>query len=241
MITICKYLAGSHLYNLATEHSDIDYRSIFLNESIGEIIGLNRHDHSVSKSETEDNVAYELRRFLSLLKKTNTQVVEALWVKKYEISHDCFKQLIENRLKLMDSELFYRSLKGYLFSEYRLAIGQRMGRLGAQRAENIEKFDFSPKNFCMLLRLCQTGIIFFRHGVYPLDLSEFDKDFHKLIFEIKTKPQEFKLEVLTKWAIEKEKELDLAYQNTKIVTRFDEKLANSIIFDAYMPILEFCG
>ena len=140
MKLLCKYLAGSNSYGLNTPASDIDYRGIFVNDDMAQIVGLGRHDHKVSQSPEEDVVYTELRNALNLLKNGNTQMIEMLFNEEWVLLTPEWKMVMNNRARLVDSSKLFSCLRGYMQSELRLANGERTGKLGGKRKDQIDQF-----------------------------------------------------------------------------------------------------
>lgn len=242
MKTIAKLLGGSHLYGLNTPESDIDERYIYAYDDVANIIGLDKNEHVDIREGGEDKLGYEVRRYLALLRKTNSQAVEFLYApdSSFTILEPEFKLIRDNKHKLIDPHRFYSSLKGYIFSELRLATGERTGRLGGKRKEQLEKLGFSPKNFAHLLRLCFAGKTFFTHGEFPVCVKDHDSELHDELMRIKTKPEDFDKEYLVIEVAHAELNMDLAYGaalNTAMPTIYDHDFANNILFQLYYPIL----
>lgn len=242
MKTIAKLLGGSHLYGLNTPDSDIDERYIYAYDDVPNIIGLDKNECVDSRNGDQDVLGYEVRRYLSLLRKTNSQAVEFLYApdSAFSILEEPFKLIRENKHKLIDPNRFYASLKGYIYSELRLAVGERTGRLGGKRKEQLDKYGFSPKNFAHLLRLCRSGARFFKTGEFPVNIMAYDPELHQRLMEIKLTPELFTKEELCMTVSLAEKEMDLQYcasLNEAPKTEYDHALANKIILDIYYPIL----
>jgi predicted nucleotidyltransferase len=180
---ILKYNGGSHSYGLNTPSSDIDLRGIFMHTNPEYILGLKRWDYLENKKEGNDEMFFEIRHFFNLLKNGNTQAYECLF-----LSYDCrienteeYNLLIRNREFFLDSEKLFKSLLGYIQSERRLAIGERTGKLGGKRIDQLEKYGFSPKNFVQLVRLSWAGSYFFNKGIFPVKISDYDKELSSLL------------------------------------------------------------
>ncbi len=243
MKIIANCLGGSHLYGLNTINSDLDYRYIFLNTDISEIIGLNRHEHQTGQVENQvikdinDSSGWEIRRALNLLKKGNTQILELLFNDNWlEITKE-WRIVQENKYKLLDSEQIYKSLKGYIFSERKLANGERTGKLGGQRKENIDKYGYSPKNFVQLIRLCWAGSIFFSQDWFHA--SVFEKTFADQLIDIKLNPQKWNKKDLNDICNNQENTLNKSFDNRKNNYKFDDKIANNLILEIYLPYLYY--
>lgn len=242
MKVIAKLIGGSHLYGLATPKSDVDIRYIYLYDDVANIIGLDKNECIDKRNDEEDDLGYEFRRYLRLLQKTNTQIIEFLYApdSAFTVLEDEFRLLRDNKHKLIDTEQFYKSLRGYMSNELRLALGERTGRLGGKRKDSIDEFGFSPKNFSHLIRLGKAGAHFFKTGEYLVNLNHVYPDLHQRIFQIKTEPEKFTKEQLTAEAALISTELDLSYAASlqrPLVTYFDTALSNQIILDCYYPIL----
>lgn len=190
---IAKCVVGSKLYGLETPSSDTDYVSVYVSDNLSEIIGLDR-EYNVSKvTDDEDNCYFEVRSFLSLCRKGSTKALELLYAPKdkFEILTSQFEQLRNQKNYLFDSSKFLKSINGYLQGEYRLALGERTGRLGGNRKENIDNFGFSPKNVCQMMRLYRASKHYFTYGVFPCCIADIDQEYHDKIYDIKLNPQNY--------------------------------------------------
>lgn len=238
---LCSYLGGSHLYGLNTPTSDEDIRYVFLNTELGEILGLDRLEHIDRRNETEDSFGMELRGFLGLLRKTNTQVMELLYAPEsaFTVLDPAFKSLILNQYsRFIDSDRFYKSLCGYIMTERRLALGERPGKIGGKRNAALEKYGYSPKNMVQLFRLAYAGIEFFRSGKFPVNMKNYDAAKWARLMEIKTQPEKFDPQVLVGETHELEALLGAAYDVTTIHYIFDLEYANWCCASLYEPILQ---
>ena len=75
---IFESVAGSHLYNLNTEKSDIDIRGIYVNPP-EEYLGLTEPSNQIG-DEKHDTTYYSLKRFFELAMTANPNIIELLWV-----------------------------------------------------------------------------------------------------------------------------------------------------------------
>ena len=208
MKIIARLIAGSKLYGLDTPESDTDIRGVFLNEKPEHIFGWEKHN--IQQGEGEDELYYELRHFLKLLKKQNTAALEILWAPEEYFTGMTteFDLLREHREDFLDSERLFKSLMGYIQNEKRLFRGERTGKLGGKRIQAIKKYGYSPKNAVQLLRLINVGIKFF--GASPF-FANYQVDIRGTgeregLMEIKTKPETFSRSCLER-AIEKDEKL----------------------------------
>lgn len=240
MIKLCEIYGGSKLYGLDTPQSDIDIRYIFMHDELGRTIGLERFEHLDGRTGNEDKFGFELRHYLNLLRKTNTQVVEIVFAETFIELHPLFKTLIiDNRLRLLDTVRMYKSLRGYIQGERRLANGERTGTLGGKRKEALDKYGFSYKNFVQLIRLCYCGIHFINLQSFPTNIQTANPALAKELLRLKTDPGSFKKEELNEWVDHYELQLENTFndRDQSKDLKFDENLANEILLEFYFPIL----
>lgn len=237
MKLICKQLGGSHSYGLNTATSDTDYRGIYLNQSIGDIIGLGRDEHHQKQGGGDDEVYTEFRNALKLLRGANTQMVELLFNDEWiEISPD-WVMVQKNRSRLVSSEKLFSCLRGYMQGELKLANGERTGKLGGKRKSALDKYGFSPKNFVQLFRLAWAGCIYFQKGHFPVNVLKEDTAFAETLLEIKTRPETVTRTELNERAAQWESKLVEAFENRKFHTNFSEEVANELSLRVYGPIV----
>ena len=238
---LCKCVAGSTLYGLNTPSSDLDVRYVFMHTEPRYIVGLDRFEHIDNKNGV-DEFGFEIRHYLNLLRKSNTQVCELLHNKNswLEITPE-FKELQDNWRKLVNSDYFYKSLKGYIFGERRLANGSRSGDLGSKRKLALEQFGYSFKNVVQILRLIKTGQIFFNTQEYIVNIKDYDTNFANYLIDIKTNPQNYTWSQLEREIDEEERKFDEAYKNCKFRLTFNTDYANIFLTKLYgKELLKHC-
>lgn len=229
---IFSYLGGSHSYGLNTENSDKDIRGIYLSEDVFSIFGMVKDEHKQGNG--EDEKYHELRHFLRLCRNGNPEAIEMMYFRGKPIYKNQFWDFIcEKPHLLIDPHKFFKSLVGYTYGELKRANGERTGKLGGKRKTAIDKYGFSPKNFCQLLRLCFCGEIFFKEGYFPVDVKEYNL-FHKLM-DIKMHPEKYSREYLNSDCEESMGRLKEAYNNSSILNQFsfDEDYVKKILLDSY--------
>lgn len=227
---ICSLVGGSNLYGLNTPESDIDYRGVFISRDTRYLSGLKKIDSIVT--EKPDSTFYEIVRFFELLRKTNTQALEILFAPDEAFVYMGYAmELIRScKYSLFDSNTLKNSLRGYVFSEIRLATGQRSGQLGSKRKEAVNKYGFSPKNFTQILRLCELGKNFFKTGEFIVRVKDYDVSLYNLLMEIKTQPQNFTCNQLESMVNSSFEELTKVMDESSISYKFDENLAADLIY-----------
>lgn len=241
MKVIAKLAGGSHLYGLSTPASDYDERYVYLLDNTADIIGLSKNAFIDHRNPDEDSFGYELRNFLVSLKKTNTQAMEILLATDdvFIELHPLFKNVRQQALNLIDPVQYYKSLRGYIQGESKLANGERTGKLGGKRKEALDKYGFSPKNFVQLLRLAYCGVIFYKEGIFPINISRHNKKLGAHLLDIKLNPEKFKKEDLNKEVADADELLKVIYEEcgARSSYSYNDAIANDLIMDAYYPML----
>lgn len=242
MKTLCKILGGSHLYHLNNENSDIDHRGVFMHTDPAFILGTKRHDETRRQNEDEDTVIKELNHFAALLKKSNTEALELLFADASEFIEMTpeFQMLREFRLSFIDSERLFRCLSGYIQGERRLAMGERTGRLGSKRYEQIKKYGYSPKNVTQLIRLANMGARFFSEKKVIVNCRDFGKTTYDLLLQIKNVPEMFTKAEVELMISKADGLLKFEYDRSlaKEEFTFNEDLMNQLLLEFYSPYLK---
>lgn len=237
----CSYLGGSHAYGLNTPESDQDIRFVFFNTNLKYIIGLDKNEFFDNRNAEVDAFGFELRHFLFNLRKTNTQAIETLFLPEDQFIelHPLFKTLVlANRSQLIDPHRLIASLKGYIFSERRLANGERTGDLGSKRKTALDKYGFSPKNFVQLFRLIHAGHKFLQTEYFPINVKDDHPELAEFLLDLKTNPGKYERDDLNERVDKGEKMLDTLYtKKTTFESFFNNDLATEICLQFYTPIL----
>ena len=227
---IAELIGGSTLYGLNNADSDVDYRGLFFASNPRYVTSFDTIESIVLTNEV-DATYYELTRYLKLLRKTNTQVMEILFAppESFTSTIPLFEMIRDVRYDLIDSDNLKNSLKGYVFSEIRLATGERSGQLGGKRKESVTKYGFSPKNFVQILRLCHVGIHFYEHGEYMVNVKDVNPYLHNLLMNIKNYPEDYTCDQLKHLVDSYYSTLVKAMENSKIKYKFNVDTAVEII------------
>ena len=228
---ICTYLGGSHAYGLNNSNSDRDERGVFLNTKKSEIFGLETHEHQEEKK--SDIFYFELRNFLKLARKGNTQVLEALFIENYIYTSYEFNLVKEHRNSLLDSITIYKTLRGYTQGEKNIINGSNTGKLGEKRKAAIEKYGYSYRNAVHALRLTRCGILFFETDNYPVNIVLKDAEFGSLIKDIKNNPQNHKKEDILEEINKQELRLERSFNERNKNYEFDIDVASDICSACY--------
>jgi hypothetical protein len=230
---ICQLIGGSTLYGLNTPESDIDFRGLFVATNKKYLANLDTIESIVQNGDI-DSTYYEISRYIKLLRKSNTQVLEILFAPSsaFTYKHPIFEEIVDHAYDLIDTDVLKNSLKGYVFSELRLATGERSGQLGGKRKKSITEFGFSPKNFVQILRLCKVGIEFFTSGKYMVNIKDFNQKYWEMLMDIKTNPKCYTCEQLNSMVDEQFQILITVMDQSKLKYKFDPNIAADIILNA---------
>ncbi len=123
------------------------------------------------KKDEWDIVAYEARKFVSLLEQGNPNVLMMLWLKPnyYLNITDAGQMLIDNKHFFIGKHV-YRSFTGYAHGQlHRMTHQAFLGHMGDKRRKLVEQFGFDTKNAAHLVRLLRMGIEFLNDGVLYVD------------------------------------------------------------------------
>lgn len=113
-----------------------------------------------------DIVAYEVRKFVSLLAKGNPNVLSLLWLPEngYLAIKDSFRMLIEKRALFATREV-YHAFVGYAHGQLHRMTHQKFeGYMGEKRKALVAKFGYDCKNAAHLIRLLRMGTEFLKDG-----------------------------------------------------------------------------
>ena len=138
---VFKCIVGSHAHGTNIEGSDIDYKGVYLQDP--EDILNNGYREQVTI--TDDEVYYEIRRFIELLNTGNPTMLELLFSPEdcIQYKHPVMDILLKHRDKFLSKSCKY-SFGGY-------AITQIEKAQGLEKKMNWEKSDTERKtvlDFC---------------------------------------------------------------------------------------------
>lgn len=182
-----------------------------------------------------DIVAYEARKFISLLEQGNPNVLMMLWLENnyYTYVSEAGRLLIDNRDAFVGRHV-YRAFTGYAHSQlHKMTHNAFQGHMGEKRRQLVDKFGFDTKNAAHLVRLLRMGIEFMKDGrLYVLreDASQ--------LLEIKR--GEWSLERITAEADRLFAVSEQAYLNSTLPESADKDRINDLCVDVIqMAMHEF--
>ncbi len=238
-------MRGSHLYGLNTAQSDVDYGGLFVATDVQGILGFGRDQrkHRTIATTKEacdvDEAYYELRHFLDLLKRTNTQVVEALFCPDELVleTSEVFELMRKNAFRLIDTKHLAKSLFGYLQAERKLVFGENTGKLGSKRQAAVLANGYSHKNAVQYMRLAFCGYCMLTRGEYPVNLKDKHQVFWQLLMNVKTNPQNYTAQQVSGFMDDAYALFEHADKAPQFHSEFDHKFADELLLMTYTPIL----
>lgn len=138
-----EYIAGSHLYNLNNEDSDIDTKGLYIAPQ-NALFGLGFDYQDQVSDERNDNTWYEIGKFCNMLLKSNPTVLEALFVPKNKVitpPSDIITPLFENRDQFVTKQCF-KPFIAYSIEQIKKARGLNK-KIVNPIAERLTPFDFA--------------------------------------------------------------------------------------------------
>lgn len=138
---IFECVAGSHLYNLHTNKSDVDIRGLYKNPPT-EYLGLSEPANQIG-DEKHDTTYYSLKRFFELAMNANPNIIELLWVPENcaKLTTSIYDKIVERR-DLFISKKCYHTHSGYAFSQVKKSSGQNKMINHPELFEKPKKEDF---------------------------------------------------------------------------------------------------
>ena len=205
---------GSKAFGLSNDQSDDDVRGIFLppaerHWSLYDIPGqLEFNDGQ------DDEVYWELEKFLRLALKANPNILETLWTPMVLESSPLADRLREIRSAFLSKHL-YKTYSGYVLSQFR-----RM-RNSVQK-----KGTFKNKHAMHLIRLLHSGIGALRTGEIMVDVSEFRSE----LLAIRNGQGSF--EEVEQTALELDRQFALEFESTSLPEQPDFEAVNRFLIEA---------
>jgi len=151
---------GSKAFGLATDASDDDIRGIFLPPA-GLHWSLRRLPEQLEfADDQQDEVYWELEKYLRLALKANPNVLETLWTPQVLQADETAEELRGMRQAFLSKHI-YKTYSGYVLSQFR-RMANAYQRTGA----------FKAKHALHLIRLLHSGIAALETGEIRVDVGE---------------------------------------------------------------------
>ena len=204
---------GSRAYGLAHSGSDRDLRGIYLApaERHWSLFGVPEQ----LENKTEDEVYWELQKFLVLALKANPNILEVLYSPEVEFQTDLASRLIAIRQGFL-SKLVYQTYCGYVMSQFK-------------KMQRRREADRSPKwkHAMHLIRLLLSGIATLRTGEVPVRVANEHRD---RLLEIREGQASF--EDIDSWRLDLHRDFEAAFAATELPERPDYDAANRFLIEA---------
>lgn len=211
---------GSHAFGLANEDSDSDIRGVFLPPARLHWSMFKLPEQIEFKNDNNDEVFWEIEKFLMLALKANPNILETLWTPKVIVASEFADRLRTSRQAFLSKHL-YKTYSGYVLSQFR-------------RMKNSyeAKGTFKSKHAMHLIRLLYSGIAALQNGEIMIDVSPHRDQ----LLTIKSGELEFE-EVRT-LALELDKQFQTAFENTKLPEQPDFETVNKLLIEARRSMVE---
>jgi uncharacterized protein len=151
---------GSRAFGLASADSDDDLRGIYLPPARLQWSLRRLPEQLEYADQTQDEVYWELEKFLRLALKANPSVLETLWTPLVLLANETAQELRAMREAFLSKHV-YKTYSGYVLSQFR-----RMAN--AHKAKGAYK----PKHAMHLIRLLYSGIAALESGDIRIDVAE---------------------------------------------------------------------
>jgi hypothetical protein len=130
------------------------------------------------KQDEWDVVAYESRKFISLLARGNPNILGMVWLepKYYLMTARAGEYLLSCRMAF-STQVAYHSFIGYAHAQLD-AVEKNVyeGYMGQKRKGLLERFGYDVKHAAHCIRLLRMGIEFLADGVLRVDRSTIDRE-----------------------------------------------------------------
>lgn len=219
---------GSKSYGTNTPESDDDLMGIAIAPK-SHYIGLKSWENDGSlkidlkETHNAELTAFELRKFLRLMKAFNPNVVPLLYLREqdYELVEDAGKILIAHR-KRFESKRAAKTLIGYAQGQMNSVVNCNTGKLGQKRKELVAKYGYDTKFASHTVRILHMAIEFFDTGEFNV-FRTWDRD---LLMDIRSGKWSLEQWIdLVKNLLEKAKE---AEKRTSLPENPDEEFINDL-------------
>lgn len=115
-----------------------------------------------TEKDADDIVIYDIRKYFSLLLKSNPNVMTLLWLEpKHYIKIDAIGERILGARDLFSSKKAFHSFTGYAYGQLkRMTHFKFEGYMGEKRKALVDRFGYDTKNAAHLVRLLTMSIEF---------------------------------------------------------------------------------
>lgn len=205
---------GSKAFGLSTEDSDDDYRGIFLPPAEMHWSMFKLPEQIESNDGQNDEVYWELEKFLRLALKANPNILETLWSPLVIQAEPVARRLREIRNAFLSKHI-YKTYSGYVLSQFR------------RMKNSFEKTgNYKPKHAMHLLRLLHSGIGALETGEIMIDVSRHRDSL------MRVREGQYSFEEVREQALALDREFQTAFESTNLPEQPDFKLVDEFLIAA---------
>lgn len=205
---------GSKAFGLSHESSDDDYRGIFLPPAKVHWSLYDMPQQLEFNDGQDDEVYWELEKFLRLALKANPNILETLWTPNVLEADPITTKLRDIRTSFLSKHL-YKTYSGYALSQFRRMRNsfQKTGK-------------FKHKHAMHLIRLLHSGTEALRSGDIMIDVSGFRSEL------LAIRNGQYTFEQVEAKAKELEREFEVAFEKTTLPEQPDFEKVNRFLIEA---------
>lgn len=211
---------GSKAYGLDNEDSDDDIRGILLPPARLHWSLYAVPEQIESIVDGQDEVFWEIEKFLRLALKANPNTLELLWTPMVVEANETALELRNIRNAFLSKHV-YKTYSGYVLSQFR-----RMKNQYEKTAE------FKVKHAMHLIRLSRSGIHALNTGDILVDVGEYREE----LLNIRNGGMSF--EEVRELAMRLDKEFQDAFARTSLPEQPDFELVDSFLINARRSVLD---
>lgn len=209
---IYRCVVGSKAFGLAEDRSDIDRRGIYLPPSEWHW-SLGGVPEQLENNANEE-MYWELQKFLVLALKANPNVLECLYTPLIETATPLAHELLAIRSSFI-SQLIYQTYNGYVMSQFR-QLEHDIAAKGAPKWKHVMH----------LIRLLLSGIAVLREGEVLVHVGEHREQL------LAIRRGDTAWNEVNAWRLQLHKEFEAAFRGTHLPERPDYASANAFLIKA---------
>jgi len=208
---IYRCVVGSTAYGLSQEGSDMDRRGFYLPPAD---LGWSLAGVPEQLETDNEEVYWEIEKFIRLALKANPNVLECLYAPLVETCTPLAGELIDLR-RIFLSQYVHRTYNAYVLSQFK-KLEQDLRNRGLIRWKHVMH----------LIRLLLSGVVVLRHGFVPLQVNEY----RDRLLAIRRGGVAW--EEVERWRLALHRELDDALKATPLPEHPDYERANEFLIRA---------
>jgi predicted nucleotidyltransferase len=211
---------GSRAFGLATDASDDDVRGIYLPPARLHWSLRKLPEQLEHVGAGQDEVYWELEKYVLLALKANPNVLETLWTPHVIHANEIAEELRAIRRAFLSRHI-YKTYSGYVLSQFRRMANacEKTGR-------------YKPKHAMHLLRLLLSGIEALRTHEIRVDVSEMRDDL------LRVKSGAYTFEEIKRRALALDEEFQREFERTTLPDQPDVETVDAFLISARRTMVE---